>query len=54
MQAHLTMLQKQYQDTYTALDTTMATLNSTSSYLTGQFASIAATSNQISSSTTTK
>ena len=54
MQAHLTMLQKQYQATYTALDTTMATLNSTSSYLTGQLSSIAATSNQISSSTTTK
>ena len=47
MQAHLSMLQKQYQATYTALDTTMATLNSTSSYLTGQLSSIAATSNQI-------
>ena len=49
MQAHLSMLQKQYQATYTALDTTMATLNSTSSYLTGQLSSIAATSNQIAS-----
>ena len=49
IQTHLAILQKQYQSTYTALDTTMATLNSTSTYLTGQLSSIAATSNQISS-----
>ena len=49
MQAHLTILQKQYQSIYSALDTTMATLNSTSTYLTGQLSSIAATSNSIAS-----
>jgi len=43
------MLQKQYQSTYSALDSTMATLNSTSNYLSGQLKSIAATSNQIAS-----
>lgn len=47
MNVHLAMLQKQYQATYTALDSTIATLNSTSSYLTGQLSSIAATSNSI-------
>jgi len=49
MQAHLNILQKQYQSIYSALDTTMATLNSTSTYLTGQLSSIAATSNSIAS-----
>ena len=49
MQAHLSILQKQYQSIYSALDTTMATLNSTSTYLTGQLSSIAATSNSIAS-----
>jgi flagellar hook-associated protein 2 len=49
MQAHLDILQKQYQSIYSALDVTMATLNSTSTYLTGQFSSIAATSNSIAS-----
>ena len=49
MQAHLNILQKQYQSTYSALDSTMATLNSTSTYLTGQLSSIAATSNSIAS-----
>jgi flagellar hook-associated protein 2 len=47
MSVHLSMLQKQYEATYTALDSTIATLNSTSSYLTGQLSSIAATSNSI-------
>lgn len=51
MQQHLTLLQKQYQDQYNALDVTMATLNSTSSYLTGQFAAIANTSAQIAGTT---
>jgi len=49
LQTRLDMLQKQYQSTYSALDSTMATLNSTSNYLSGQLKSIAATSNQIAS-----
>jgi len=49
MNVHLSMLQKQYQATYSALDKTIASLNSTSSYLTGQLSSIAATSNSIAS-----
>lgn len=54
MQVHLDMLQKQYQSTYTQLDSTVASLNATSSYLTGQLNSIAATSNQISTQNSTK
>lgn len=44
LQIRLDVLQKQYQSTYNALDATLAGLNSTSTYLTGQLKAIAANS----------
>lgn len=51
IQQHLSLIQKQYEAQFNALDVTMATLNSTSTYLTGQFQAIANTSAQISGKT---
>lgn len=41
LEAKLGRIQKQYQDQFTKLDTTMSSMNSTSSYLTGQLTALA-------------
>lgn len=41
IEARLTRIQKQYQDQFTKLDTTMSSMNSTSTYLTGQLTALA-------------